>query len=191
VPRPIEALAHPQRRHLLALTAAMAAGVLLPLAGRSWQRSAATGEPMPVGDHRFVYEAAALARGSLDAARLAEQRAVNSEVRVFAARLATEDAALLDELTAFAKSRGIELPDAPNAERRNALEALGRLAGDAFDRQFVQQIGREDHQALIDFYDFAAGTVTDADLKDWIVRTLPRLRERLAAALQLPTLVIA
>jgi putative membrane protein len=191
VPQPTEAFAHPQRRGLLVLMLAMTAGALVPLAGLGWQRSAATGEPVPVGDHRFVYEAAALARGGLDAARLAEQRAVNSEVRVFAARMAAEEAALLDELTAFGKSRGIELADGPSVERRAALEALGRLGGDAFDRQFVQQIGREDHQTRIDFYEFAAGTVSDGDLKAWIERALPRLRERLAAALQLPTLVIA
>ena len=189
--RPTDALAQPQRRSLLVLSMAMAAGVLVPLAGRSWQRSPATGEPMPVGDHRFVYEAAALSRGALDAARLAEQRAINSEVRVFAARMGTEDAAILEELSAFGRGRGIELPEAPNAERRAALETLGRLVGDAFDRQFVLQIGREDHQTLIDFYEFAGGTVTDPDLRAWIERTLPRLRDRLAAALQLPTLVIA
>jgi putative membrane protein len=179
-----------QRRGVLVLLLALGAGALAPLAGRS-ARGAVAAEPASPAEHRFVVEATTLALGTLEAARLAEQRALDAAVRVFAAKVAEEEARLLEDLRDYAQRRAIGLPDAPGPERRRTRAALAQLAGEAFDRRFVQQIGREDQQSMIEWWEFGAAQATDPDLHAWIERTLPRLRERLAAALQLPTLVIA
>lgn len=136
-------------------------------------------------DRRLVMETAASLVYPHDAARLAEQRTHHPQLLAYAARVAKDHAASLDGLRRLAAARGLAVPELPLPDQRVAVEALQALQGDAFDQQFLQQIGVRQHEATLRLCETVAATATDAELRGWASRQLVALREHLAAARQL------
>lgn len=138
------------------------------------------------GDRKFIREAAEHGMYEVEAAQLAQTKASSPDVKSFASMLVDHHMSANNELVQFANSRKVELPAAPPHGKRRAVERLGKLTGDAFDRRFVREVGIKDHEQDIRKLERAGKDVKDAQLKAWIDKTLPRLREHLAAAQKLP-----
>ena len=75
---------------------------------------------------------------------------------------------------------------APKRSLRRDIEKLGKKNGDEFDRDFVRNVGIKDHEKDIKTFEHASKDVKDADLKAFVDKTLPTLREHLAMAEKLP-----
>ena len=86
----------------------------------------------------------------------------------------------------IANARGVELPAAPKRSLRKEIEKLGKKNGDEFDRDFVRQVGVKAHEKDIKMFEHASKDVKDPELKAFVDKTLPVLREHLAAAEKLP-----
>ena len=69
---------------------------------------------------------------------------------------------------------------------RNEVEKLGKLQGDAFDREYVKTVGVKDHEKDIKAFEKASKDAKDPELKAWASKTLPTLKEHLAMARKLP-----
>jgi putative membrane protein len=80
----------------------------------------------------------------------------------------------------------VELPAAPKRALRRDIEKLGKKNGAEFDRDFVRNVGLKAHEKDIKLFQKAGKDVKDADLKAFVDKTLPVLREHLAAAEKLP-----
>jgi len=91
-----------------------------------------------------------------------------------------------NELVQLANSKNIELPAAPRRALRRDVEKLGMRAGKEFDENFVRNVGIKAHQKDIKKFEKASKDVKDAQLKAWVDKTLPALREHLAQAQKLP-----
>ena len=65
------------------------------------------------------------------------------------------------------------------------IDALGKLSGAQFDREFIHTVGLTDHQEDIKNFENASRSAQDPALKAWIDKTLPTLREHLATARRL------
>ena len=65
-------------------------------------------------------------------------------------------------------------------------EKLAQRKGKDFDERFVHEVGIKDHEKDIKMFEKGSGSVKDAQLKAWIDKTLPHLREHLAMAQKLP-----
>ena len=121
-----------------------------------------------------------------EAAQMGATKATDPAVKTFATMLMDHHTAANDELTKLANSKKIELPAAPPRALRRDIEKLGMRTGKEFDEDFVRNVGIKAHEKDIKKFEKASKDVKDAELKAWVDKTLPTLREHLAQAQKLP-----
>ena len=137
-------------------------------------------------DRRFVMDAAASGMFEVQAAQLATTRARDPNVKSFAGMLVDHHTKSNDELTKLANAKGVELPAAPPRALRRQVESMGKKSGEEFDRDFVRNVGVKAHQNDIKDFEKASKDVKDPELKAFVQKTLPVLKQHLAAAQKLP-----
>jgi putative membrane protein len=138
------------------------------------------------GDRKFIQEAAEGGMFEVQAAQLASSKATDPAVKSFASMLVDQHSSANKELVELANSKKVELPAAPPRGMRKDVEKMGKLSGKEFDQRFVREVGIKDHEKDIKKFQAASGKVKDPELKAWIDKTLPTLREHLAQAQKLP-----
>jgi putative membrane protein len=138
------------------------------------------------GDRKFIEEAANSGMFEVQVAQLAATKASDANVKSFAGMLVDQHTAANNELVKIANAKGVELPAAPKRALRRDIEKLGKKSGDEFDRDFVRNVGIKAHEKDIKLFEKASKSVKDAELKAFVDKTLPSLREHLAAAEKLP-----
>jgi putative membrane protein len=138
------------------------------------------------GDRKFIEHAAGSGLFEVQAAQLATVKAVDAGVKSFASMLVDQHTAANNELTRIANAKGVEMPAAPPHGLRRDIEKLGKKSGDDFDREFVREVGVKSHEKAIKEFEKASKDAKDADLKAFVDKSLPTLREHLAAAEKLP-----
>lgn len=138
------------------------------------------------GDRKFIEEAANGGMFEVQVAQLAVSKATDANVKSFASMLVDQHTAANNELVKIANAKGVELPAAPKRSLRRDIEKLGKKNGAEFDRDFVRSVGIKAHEKDIKQFEKASKDVKDADLKAFVDKTLPVLREHLAAAEKLP-----
>jgi putative membrane protein len=137
-------------------------------------------------DRKFIENAAKGGLFEVQVAKLAESKATDPAVKDFAKMLADQHTNANNELTQLANNKGVELPAAPGFMQRHSVNSLAKRSGADFDKQFVSEVGIKDHQKDIKEFEKASKDVKDPDLKAWVDKTLPTLREHLAQAQKLP-----
>lgn len=138
------------------------------------------------GDRKFIQEAAEAGMYEVEAAKIAASKATDPAVKSYAGMLVDQHSAANNELVQLANAKKVELPAAPPRSKRRDIEKLGKLGGKELDQRFVREVGIKDHQQDIRKFEKAGKDVKDPELKAWIEKTLPHLREHLAAAQKLP-----
>ena len=138
------------------------------------------------GDRKFIDDAANSGMFEVQVAQLAASKANDPNVKSFAGMLVDQHTAANNELVKIANARGVELPAAPKRSLRRDIEKLAKKNGDEFDRDFVRNVGIKAHEKDIKLFEKASKNVKDAELKAFVDKTLPVLREHLAAAEKLP-----
>ena len=138
------------------------------------------------GDRRFILEAAGSGMFEVQAAQLATTKASDPNVKSFAGMLIDHHTKANDELTKIANAKGVELPAAPPRAQRREIEQMGKRDGQAFDGEFVKTIGIKAHEKDIKAFEKASKDVKDPELKAFVDKTLPTLKEHLAMAQKLP-----
>jgi predicted outer membrane protein len=132
---------------------------------------------------RFLKDAWAASRFQVDAARIAASRSVDGDVKTLAASSRTTHARARDELLGLLHRRGLAAPMLENAQRRT-LTHLARLKGAKLDHAYVQSVVTATGGELAQC-ERAAVQVDDAELRRWIDRMVPVLREQLRDAQRL------
>ena len=138
------------------------------------------------GDRKFIEGAMGSGMFEVQIAQLAAAKATDANVKSFASMLVDHHTAANNELTKIANARGVELPAAPKRSLRRDIEKLGKKNGEEFDRDFVRQVGIKAHEKDIRMFEKARKDVKDGELKAFVEKTLPSLRDHLAAAEKLP-----
>lgn len=154
--------------------------------GTGTRNTPAEGAKLARGDRRFIDDAANSGMFEVQAAQLAGAKATDPNVRSFANMLVDHHTAANNELVQIANARGVELPAAPKRALRRDIDKLGKKNGEEFDRDFVRNVGIKAHEKDIKTFEKASKDVQDAQLKAFVDKTLPVLREHLAAAEKLP-----
>jgi len=126
-------------------------------------------------------QAAAGGRTEIELARLAQQKATADMVRQFAARMLAEHGKSNDELTALARAKSLSLPAAPTPVAGERITKLRRLAGLAFDREYMRQMV-DDHKATVAAFENEARNGRDGQIKAFATKILPALQEHLRLA---------
>ena len=138
------------------------------------------------GDRKFIEEAASSGMFEVQVSQLAASKATDANVKSFASMLVDHHTAANNELVKIANAKGVELPAAPKRALRRDIEKLGKKNGAEFDRDYVREVGIKAHEKDIKLFEKASKDVKDAELKAFVDKTLPTLREHLAAAQKLP-----
>jgi putative membrane protein len=138
------------------------------------------------GDRKFIEEAANSGMFEVQISQLAASKATDPQVRSFANMLVDQHTAANNELVKIANARGVELPPAPSHSLRREIDKLGKKNGEEFDRDFVRQVGIKAHEKDIKTFEKAGKDVKDPELRAFAQKSLPMLREHLAAAQKLP-----
>lgn len=154
--------------------------------GTGTRNTPAQGEKVARGDRKFIEEAANSGMFEVQVGQLAASKASDANVKSFASMLVDHHTAANNELVKIANARGVELPAAPKRALRRDIEKLGKKNGAEFDRDFVRNVGIKAHEKDIKMFEKASKDVKDAELKAFVDKTLPVLREHLAAAEKLP-----
>lgn len=137
-------------------------------------------------DRKFIQKAAEGGMYEVQVAQLAASKATDANVKSFADTLVKDHQAANNELVQMANAKKVELPAAPPRAMRRDVEKLAKHTGKDFDERFVREVGIKDHEKDIKMFEKGSGSVKDAQLKAWIDKTLPHLREHLAMAQKLP-----
>ena len=137
-------------------------------------------------DRKFIISAAESGMFEVQVAQLAASKATDPQVKSFASMLVDHHTAANNELVQIANARKVELPAAPPRGMRRDIEKLGKKNGEEFDRDFVRNVGLKAHEKDIKLFEKASKDVKDPELKAFIDKTLPTLRNHLAQAEKLP-----
>ena len=123
-------------------------------------------------------------RTSLAEARmgaLAEQQSYDQPVRDYGTKLKSAHTAHAGEIERLLEPLGVTIPTEPSGEALSQVAALTRLSGEEFDAAFVQMMIWT-HTEAIEKYGAQTHANPDRALHDFAERSLPMLREHLAAA---------
>ena len=145
-----------------------------------------TTQALGPAERKFVTEAAAGGQFEVQAGKLAAEKATDPKVKQYAAMLVTDHSNAGDELKAFASAHNVSLPTSLPKELQAKLDRLQKASGEAFDKQYAQDVGLKDHKEDIARFEKASREAKNPELKAWVEKTLPTLREHLAAAQKLP-----
>jgi putative membrane protein len=143
--------------------------------------------PAPVrlapAERDFALQAASKGLYEVEVSRLAASRAQNPAVRNFAQAMVVHYTQSNSELVALMNARGIATPHTLTDDKSAKLQRLGALPpSEAFDNGYIRVVGIEEHQEAIATLEKARGEVNDPELRAWIERNLPVLRNQLLAA---------
>lgn len=133
-------------------------------------------------DRAFIEQSAGAGIFEVEASTLAAQKAQSPEVRKSAQVLVRQHTAVNAQPKTLAEDNSytfpLEMPDA----KRSTLASPSQSSGAAFDAAYLRQIGIKDQKTDIRHFETAARSAKDPDLKTWAGKTLPSLKEHLAAA---------
>lgn len=133
-------------------------------------------------DKRFVTDAANAGVYEVQAAQVAAKKAQDPKVKAFAQMLLKDHTKVNEELTQLAATRSMELPRELPHDLRGRVQGLEREKPESFDRDFLQQVGLDDHKKDIELFEKVQDTATDPGLKAFARKTLPSLKEHRAHA---------
>jgi putative membrane protein len=129
----------------------------------------------------FLLEALRTSLAEVRMGELATQQSYDQPVRDYGTKLKTDHAAHATELERLLQPIGVTVPTEPSAEALSQLAALQRLSGEEFDAAFVQMMIWT-HTEAIEKYGAQTHANPDRALHEFAQRSLPMLREHLAAA---------
>jgi putative membrane protein len=158
----------------------------LPPTAAGGASAAAGSAALNASDTKFVKEAAGGGMFEVQVSKLAADKATDPAVKQFAQMLVTDHTNANDELKAFAAAHNVSLPTELPKPLQSEIDKLQKASGDAFDKQYVQTVGLKDHKDDIAKFEKASQETKNPQLKAWVDKTLPTLKEHLAAAQKLP-----
>lgn len=126
-------------------------------------------------DADFVANTVAANYGEIKFAGLATQQSANPEVKKAAAMLVEDHTKTLNELKTLAQSKTITVPVEEDDEAKRKTERFSDEAGKDFDKKWCSEM-IDRHDESIRKFENRMEKTQDADLKAWISKTLPVLR---------------
>ena len=138
---------------------------------------------MSPADKEFVIQAGYAGLAEVTLSEVALGRSENAQVKAFAQRMVTDHGRNNEELQKLATAKGLALPTALDDARAEVLDKV-RGAGRDFDALYAAQMAADHQKAVADFEN-AERTLQDADVRAFVSRTLPVLREHLQHAQKL------
>jgi putative membrane protein len=163
------------------ISAALGAVVALCAGGIASAQEVALAQDAP--ESKFLMDAVRGNLAEVKLGELAEQKGQSEGVREFGTMLVEDHSKALKETAELAKDLNVIPPALPSAEQTQKHDAMARLSGAEFDREFAAEMVK-DHQEDIAKYEQQAKS-GDSKVAKLAEDALPTLREHLAAAQRL------
>lgn len=171
------------------LLAASAVAVMFSAVGVQAQ----TAQPMTAqgaaqlsaADKKGIMDMAIANMAEIETGKLALSKSQNAEVRTFAQQMIDDHGKALSELRTLAAQKGVSLPTELDAKHKAMAARLENLSGAAFDKQYMQMAGLQDHKATHAKLQMIARTATDPAVKAAAQKTIPVVEQHLKAAQQM------
>ena len=125
-------------------------------------------------DQDFMTRAAAGGLYEVQAGTLAQEKGRSPTVKSFGEMLVKDHSATNDELKALASAKGVTLPGAVPADKKKRLDKIAKAKD--FDKEFVDEVGVDDHKKDIQLFEKASKDADDAEVKAFATKTLPTLK---------------
>jgi putative membrane protein len=126
-------------------------------------------------DVNFIQKAAGGGAQEIENGKMAEKQAKNAEVKSIAARMVADHTRINKELTALATRKGVTFST-------SGVRAQNLGSGN-FDALYLKWL-EEVHRADIADFERQAKSGDDSELKSWASKTVPILKQHLAAVQQ-------
>jgi putative membrane protein len=131
---------------------------------------------------KFLTVATGINLEEIKLSELALQKSMMENVKQLAQMMHESHVKSLKELTALAEKKMISLPIKTTNDMEDAYIKLSSLSGTDFDTEYCNRVVNA-HKYAIGVFEKAVKTTGDADIKAWIIATLPELRNHVTYAL--------
>ncbi len=132
-------------------------------------------------DLQFVETAARGGMAEVMMGQMAQQKAVNPQVKAFGERMVQDHGKANSELMQIAGSKGIAAPSDAGPDHKKHADRLAKLSGAEFDRAYMKHMV-EDHEKDVKDFERASRSAKDAEIRAFAGRTLPTLQSHLQMA---------
>ncbi|MCC6287418.1 MAG: DUF4142 domain-containing protein [Chitinophagaceae bacterium] len=129
----------------------------------------------------FLLKAADGGLAEVAAGKIGEEKATRKAVKDFASQMVKDHTAVNDEVKTLASQLNITLPGAFGEDHQKNIIDLGGKKAKDFDKDFMDMMVT-DHKKTIDLFRDASDDDINADVKSFIIATIPKLEAHLAKA---------
>jgi putative membrane protein len=130
-------------------------------------------------DRNFILDAAHGGMMEVDLARVALDRATNTDVKAYAQKMIDDHTAANDELTKLAASKGVTVPVEPDANHKADMDSakadLTKRTGADFDREYMK-MQEAAHEKMLKMFEKTAQSAKDADVKAFASKSVPTVK---------------
>ncbi len=145
------------------------------------QRTMAVSE----NDSKFMVETANGGMMEVESSKVAQQKATNPQVKAFADMMVNDHTKANDELKQLAATKNVTLPATVGEDHQEDLKDLSEKSGKDFDKAYINLMVSDHKKTVGNFEDLADNTDGDAELKAWVNKMLPALKQHLDQAQKL------
>lgn len=139
------------------------------------------GGQLAAADQAFVKKAAIGNMAEVKLGEMVRDKASAQEVKDFANKMVTDHGQAQKDLEAVATAKGVQLPADLDAKHKELADKLGKLSGAELDKAYMSEM-LKDHKKDVAEYESASKSIKDPDLKGYVDKTLPVLKEHLKLA---------
>jgi putative membrane protein len=132
-------------------------------------------------DQDFLKKAAQANLAEVETGKLAQSKATRSDLKQFGQKMEQDHGKTLQELQVLAKSKGVPLPDAPDAAHQAQAKQLAGASGKDFDKAYVAHAGVADHKAAKELFEKGAKS-KDPEISAFAKKVLPDIEHHLTMA---------
>jgi len=131
-------------------------------------------------DKKFLTDTVQGGEAEVELAKLAQQKAADAQVKTFAERMESDHSKANSELQALLAQKSVTVAGGlgPHMALKNRLD---KLQGATFDTAYMRAMV-DDHTKTVRAFETESKTTKDADIKAFVDKTLPTLREHLKMA---------
>jgi putative membrane protein len=136
--------------------------------------STTTASQLSDDDQKFMQKAAIGGLAEVSLGQQVSPKAKNTDAKNFADRMVTDHSKANDELKQLASGKGVTLPTDTDKEHKDAAQKV--MSSKNLDKAYIDAMV-EDHDKDVKEFEDASKSAKDTDLKAWIDKTLPVLKE--------------
>ena len=129
-------------------------------------------------DEAFIKVAAQHAMTEIRLGEVAKTKAARLEVKELGEMLASDHSKANEALRKLAEAKGVTIPDNLTAEYQDSVDRFNQLSGREFDKAFMDEMVAG-HEKSVAAFEAALKAAQDSELKAFLEKTLPTLREHL------------